>query len=94
MKTIDPPDPLPQVSIELPFTHVADTDWNKGSLNFSVTDSVMHVRDETGKELGTVCAAFGGYLEVHINRGKGEFSIWRLSPDDAWKAVTKAVETR
>lgn len=91
---IDPPNPLPQISVELPFSLVADTDWNRGTLNFVVIDSVVRVRDETGKELGTVCAAFGGYLEVHINRGGGQFSIWRLSPDDAWRAVAKAVEEK
>lgn len=88
---VDPPVPLPKMRVSLPWTKVSDSYWNRGTLTWKVTDSVVHVSDESGKEIGSVEACFGGLLEVHINREDG-FEIWRLDPQDVWYALAGKVQ--
>lgn len=92
-RLVSPPTPLPEMSVLLPFVHSADSAWDSGTLNWTVVDSVVKVTDDEGSELGCIQACFGGFLEVHINRKDGGFSVWRLDPREAWRAVTEALDS-
>lgn len=84
---IDPPDPKPQIEVKLKFTLESDPLWNKSSLIWAVQDGVVDVSDEDDKLLGSVVAAFFGFLEVHKDG-----QIWRLDPRDVWYAVDEALQ--
>ena len=86
-----PPDPLPIMETRLPWKKVSDSNWNSGTVSWTVTDAVVQVTGDDGQELGLVQACFGGFLEVHVNRENG-FETWRLDPREAWYAVTEQLQ--
>jgi len=80
---VAPPDPLPRVEVTLPWTKVADSTWNRGTLVMGFQDCLCKVSDDSGKEIGYVTGVFGGYLEICINHEDGTFELWRLDPRDS-----------